>query len=303
MRREVALFVFMAGLLSASPISLQLTSGARIDGELITKRGGDYIVDAGYKILEVPGSFVASAKDAEDSQTPANLASDPRLLINLSKNGPTLTSEGLVDRANESVVLVKTPTGLGSGFIINPNGYILTNQHVISGEDEISVTLFSRDGKNLKKTETKDVAIVAISGKLDLALLKIDPPFELKALPFAYPASTGAGEAVWAVGSPLGLERSASSGIVSLPARLIDDQLYVQTTALINPGNSGGPLMNRRGEVVGVNNMKIVSPGTEGLAFAIPVETVEFFLRNRDAFAYDASNSNNGFHYLKPPAP
>jgi len=105
------------------------------------------------------------------------------------------------------------------------------------------------------------------------------------------------------VGSPLGLERSVATGIVSLPNRLIGDRMYIQTTAQINPGNSGGALLNAKGEVVGISNMKIVSPGAEGLGFAIPVDTVEFFIKNRDAFAYDPSNSNNGFRYYAPPSP
>jgi len=200
--------------------------------------------------------------------------------------------------------LIKTPVGLGSGFVIHPSGYIITNQHVVSGQSDITITVFNLNDGTLKRTEVRDVTVVALSPALDLSLLKIDPPkgVSLKALPLAQADSVNAGDTVWAVGSPLGLERSAASGIVSLPSRLVDERLYIQTTAQVNPGNSGGPLINRMGEVVGVNNMKIVSPGAEGLAFAIPVETLEFFLRHRDAFAFDPSNSNDGFRYLNPPS-
>jgi serine protease Do len=79
--------------------------------------------------------------------------------------------------------------------------------------------------------------------------------------------------------------------------------MYIQTTTQINPGNSGGPLFNLKGEVVGVNNMKIVAPGAEGLGFAIPSTILKMFLRNRDAFAFDPANPNAGFRYNRPPRP
>ena len=79
--------------------------------------------------------------------------------------------------------------------------------------------------------------------------------------------------------------------------------MYIQTTTQINPGNSGGPLFNLKGEVVGVNNMKIVSVGAEGLGFAIPTANLKLFLRNREAFAFDPANPNSGFRYNRPPRP
>jgi serine protease Do len=97
------------------------------------------------------------------------------------------------------------------------------------------------------------------------------------------------------------LERSVSEGIVSLRNRIIQSRLHVQTTAEISPGNSGGPLFNYRGQVVGVNNMKVVSSGAEGLGFSIPVRQLKTFLENRDAFAFDPRNPNAGFRYVSPP--
>ena len=111
------------------------------------------------------------------------------------------------------------------------------------------------------------------------------------------------GQPVFAIGAPLGLERSVSQGIISLKNRLENGRMYIQTTTQINPGNSGGPLFNLRGEVVGVNNMKIVAAGAEGLGFAIPGAVLKAFLKNRDAFAYDPANPNAGFRYNKPPRP
>jgi serine protease Do len=107
------------------------------------------------------------------------------------------------------------------------------------------------------------------------------------------------GERVFAVGSPLGLERTVTEGIVSTKTRQFQGELYIQTTTQINPGNSGGPLFNLRGEVTGVTNMKVFG---EGLGFAIPVENVKYFLRHRDAYAYDTDNPSNPYRYLEPPS-
>jgi serine protease Do len=107
------------------------------------------------------------------------------------------------------------------------------------------------------------------------------------------------GDSVFAIGSPLGLERTVTQGIVSTKTREMQGELYMQTTAQINPGNSGGPLFNLRGEVVGITNMKITFG--EGLGFAIPINAVKFFLDHRDAFAYSNDNPSNPYRYLEPP--
>src|SRR5262249_53391959 len=108
------------------------------------------------------------------------------------------------------------------------------------------------------------------------------------------------GDRVFAIGSPLGLERTVTEGIVSTTSRELGGDLYLQTTAQINPGNSGGPLFNNRGAVVGVTNMKLTFG--EGLGFAIPVGVVKYFLQHRDAYAYDNDNPSNPFRYLEPPS-
>jgi serine protease Do len=106
---------------------------------------------------------------------------------------------------------------------------------------------------------------------------------------------------VFAIGSPLGLDRTVSEGIISVANRVINGRLYLQTTTQINPGNSGGPLFNLKGEVVGVNNMKISAVGAEGLGFSISSNTLKSFIDNRDAYAFDPRNPNAGFRYLSPP--
>ena len=110
-----------------------------------------------------------------------------------------------------------------------------------------------------------------------------------------------AGDGVFAVGNPLGLERSVSQGIVSTRSRNIEGQLYLQTDAAINPGNSGGPLFNLRGEVIGVTSLKARADMADNLGFAIPVSYVKDFLRNREAFSFDKTNPNTGYRYLDPP--
>ena len=108
-----------------------------------------------------------------------------------------------------------------------------------------------------------------------------------------------AGDVVFAIGSPLGLERTVSEGIVSTTNRENEGMLYVQTTAAVNPGNSGGPLFDERGQVIGVTTWGYLL--AEGLNFAVPVSTVKTFLENREAFAYDKDNPNTGRRYLRPP--
>ena len=197
---------------------------------------------------------------------------------------------------------MKTPGGLGSGFFINDEGYLITNFHVIEGETEISVEVYHQTGGQLDRETYRAVKIIAINKFQDLALLHIED----KNAPRFKPVTLGTsdalsvGEGVFAIGSPLGLERTVTQGILSTKTRQMEGQLYLQTSTQINPGNSGGPLFNLAGEVVGVTNMKITFG--EGLGFAIPVELVKNFLDHRDSFAYSTDNPNNPFRYLEPPS-
>jgi serine protease Do len=209
-----------------------------------------------------------------------------------------------VGRVSEAVVQVHTPTGLGSGFFIHPDGYVVTNEHVVAGEYNISVTQF-RHGRagELQNVTFNKVRIVALDSKLDLALLKIEDAGStvFPTVPLGDSGRLSEGQTVFAIGSPLGLDRTVSQGIVSSRNRPMDGQLFIQTTAQINPGNSGGPLFDLRGEVVGITNMKAMIAGVEGVNFAIPIAVLKNFLRNRDAFAFDPRNPNSGYRYLEPP--
>jgi serine protease Do len=210
------------------------------------------------------------------------------------------TVRELVVELGSAVVQVRTPGGLGSGFFINEDGFLITNFHVTEGETQISVEVFQQKNGELERKVYKQVRIVSLNKFGDLALLKVE---DKDAPKFAHVVlgdsdALAVGERVFAIGSPLGLERSVTEGIVSTKTRQLQGELYLQTTAQINPGNSGGPLFNLRGEVVGVTNMKITSG--EGLGFAIPVQSVVFFLDHRDSFAYDNDNPTNPYRYLEP---
>jgi serine protease Do len=166
----------------------------------------------------------------------------------------------------------------------------------------VAVTIFHQ-GQNgdFERRAIRDVKILALNPYFDLALLEIPAQKDLKFQPvyIADDDSHREGDTVFAIGSPLGLERSVSEGIVASRNRNMDGIVYIQTTAQINPGNSGGPLFNEKGQVVGVINMKLTFG--EGLGFAIPISYLKHFLRNRDAFAFDRTNPNTGYHYLDPP--
>ena len=153
---------------------------------------------------------------------------------------------------------------LGSGFIISEDGYILTNDHVVDGADEISVKL--SDGREFSGE------VRGLDPKLDLALIKIDAGEELPVAKLGESEGIKVGEWVMAIGNPFGLEQTVTVGIVSAKGRVIgagpyDD--FIQTDASINPGNSGGPLFNMKGEVVGINTAIVA--GGQGIGFAIPV--------------------------------
>jgi serine protease Do len=154
---------------------------------------------------------------------------------------------------------------LGSGFIFDKEGYIVTNHHVVENADEIQVIL--KDGKEY------DADIVGRDANTDIALIKIKAPNQLPVVTFGSSAALKVGQWVVAIGSPFGLEHTVTAGIVSAKGRVIGSGPYddfIQTDASINPGNSGGPLINMQGEVVGINTAIIA--GGQGIGFAIPID-------------------------------
>ncbi len=175
----------------------------------------------------------------------------------------------------------QTQTSLGSGFVIDRDGYILTNRHVIQGADEVSVTFPGERGKR------HPAKIVGQDARTDVALIKIDPATTLTPLPLGDSDKLEVGEWVMAVGNPFGLgDNSVTVGVVSYMGRDIPLEgangtsvQMIQTDAAINPGNSGGPLINTRGEVVGINTMIVSSGGSSaGVGFSVPVNVAKGIL-------------------------
>jgi serine protease Do len=297
----LAIVVVLAACNGGFAETILLKDGGSLTGAILVKGGERVVIDLGFTVLTVPASAVLEVKT--DQATDPNVASAAQTGQLYSTGGfaPT-TIEKCVDRVAESVVMVSTPAGLGSGFFINPEGYLITNCHVIQRETRIEVTLFQKTAKGLEKLKFKKVRIVALNAFADLALLKVEDLGETK---IAYArlgdiSKIRVGETVFAIGNPMGLERSVSQGVVSTVNREFNGNVYIQTTAPINPGNSGGALFNLSGEVVGVTNMGYIM--LDGLGFAIPVDYVRHFLHNRESFAYDKDNPNTGFRYLQPGA-
>ena len=293
-----------AGLLPAEKVLLK--GGYEITGDVLKSDKRIVVVDIGCTVLRLDRANVVSIDGAK---TPASRPTGTTLRPVREKTGQwqlfrtarlqRTTIEKSSERFGAAVVMVTSPGGQGSGFIISPDGHLVTNYHVIAGETRIKITVFNKTDQGYEQKHYKKVKIIALNPFADLALLKIE---EAKGkLPYAYlgnMADLEAGQEVFAIGNPLGLTRTVSQGIISTKNRNFEGQLFVQTTTDINPGNSGGPLFNLKGEIIGVTSMGYLYLG--GLNFAIPVDVVKRFVVNRDAFAYDEDNPNAGFRYLQP---
>lgn len=198
------------------------------------------------------------------------------------------------DRGSTSTVIGRQ-RAIGSGFVIEESGYIMTNAHVVKGAQRVQVVLpnpateSSLEAALSTRTRIVPARIVGTSQDLDLAVIKVDGE-KLPALPLADYRKLGQGEMVFAFGSPEGLRNSVTMGVVSAVARQTDPDsplIYIQTDAAINPGNSGGPLVNANGEVVGVNTFILSqSGGNEGLGFAIPSGVVGVVYRQLRKFGH-----------------
>lgn len=283
---------------------LQMRSGHSVRGEVLKENAEFVWVDLGVEVLKLAKKEVSERyKGAE--RLSGNAVSGGRYgesgHLYATADLPTTPINELVNRFGEAVVLVKTPSGLGSGFLIDEEGHCVTNCHVVQGETRITVDVFQKSGNSIVEKSVNSVEILALSPFFDLALLKLPrrPDVKYQRVFLGFSEDTREGDLAFAVGNPEGLSRSITQGIISNKNRNVEGQLYIQTTAQINPGNSGGPLFNARGQVVGVTNMKRIF--SEGLGFAIPVNQVKEFLGNREAFAYNKDNPNTGYRYMDPP--
>jgi len=320
MNRLLLLAALAGPLATLSADEVQLRDKSAVTGRILAEKTDQIFVDIGYTVIAVPRAQITkivranekppAAKSGKQAAGPAAKPPSPAPPATASKNlftvnlapPPERTVRELMAQLGQAVVQVRTPSGLGSGFFVSDEGYLITNFHVIEGETQLSIEVYHQRNNQLERRAYRQVRIIAMHKFADLALLKIedkDAP-KFARVPLGDADLLAVGERVFAIGSPLGLERTVTEGILSTKTRQMQGTLYLQTTTQINPGNSGGPLFNLRGEVVGVTNMKITFG--EGLGFAIPVEQVKHFLTHRDAYAYDADNPSNAYRYLPPPS-
>ncbi len=214
-------------------------------------------------------SDVVSTPQISRIETPA----DDELLDTYST-----TVAGVVERARESVVHIsvasqdknKSPGGTGSGFVIAPDGFIVTNSHVVHGAKEIMVTLAG--------SQSYSAQLIGDDPDSDLAVIRANSP-HLQAVHFGNSSQLRPGQIAIAIGNPLGFQQTVTAGVISALGRSMRGRTgrlmenIIQTDAALNPGNSGGPLLNSRGEVIGVNTAMI--PSAQGICFAIASNTAE----------------------------
>jgi len=192
-------------------------------------------------------------------------------------------------------IVIGRQRAIGSGFIIDSSGYIITNAHVVKGAQRVQVVLSSANSDDSEdagpstKTSLVPAQIIGVTSEIDLALLKVNAT-GLRALKLASYRNLQQGESVFAFGSPEGLTNTVTRGIISAVARQTDPDatmVYIQTDAAINPGNSGGPLVNVDGDVVGVDTFILSqSGGNEGLGFAIPCSVVNIAYQQLRKFGH-----------------
>jgi len=304
MMNRIATFALLAlGLVAPAGaddrVTITLVGGAKISAMLLRENAEGVVLDLGYDVLHVPKGRVLDIKRDEEA---AKGPQQDRGIFRSGRLEPADVPE-LVKRHGDAVVVVKTSGGLGSGFVISKQGHLVTNYHVVEGQNKPQVTLFRRSEQGYERQDLKKVKVLALQPMRDIALLQLDLT-ELKGeLPEPVVINNEddlrVGDLVFAVGNPLGLERSVTQGIVSSTTRTVGHLRMIQTDASINPGNSGGPMFNARGEVVG-----IVCAGHvmfAGLAFGIPANDLIEFLVHRESFLYDAAQPLNGATYLAPP--
>ena len=221
-------------------------------------------------------NFVSSAVK---NVGPAVVKIDTERLVERQQFDPTLLDPLLRDLLGEQGITPERERGQGSGVIINKNGLVLTNAHVVERVDDVSVTL--ADGT------IRDGQVLGTDAVTDLALVKIEDSTYSSFAPLGNSEDLEVGDWAIALGTPYGLEKTVTLGIVSSLHRDINSLGFsdkrldlIQTDAAINPGNSGGALVNSNAELIGINTSIItLSGGSDGIGFAIPIDIAEFVLR------------------------
>jgi serine protease Do len=232
------------------------------------------VVTAGAAQAQSKASVGAADELSRSTEAVARLVSPAVVQIFTTSYLP---AAGVVPRAAD---LVTTQRASGSGVIVDPEGYIVTNAHVVSAAQRVSVDIrLPVAGESIlsARSRTVNATTIGIDLETDLAVIKVDEP-NLATVPFGDSDALRAGQLVLAFGSPLGLDNSVSLGIVSAVARQLEPEspmIYVQTDTAMNPGNSGGPLVDLRGRIVGINTLILSQDGgSEGLGFSAPSNIV-----------------------------
>ncbi len=301
--RRLALLILLPVLThdigAAETVTVTLKDGARITAPLLRRNDDGVVLDLGNDVVTIGTQRILDIRKPDQAAEVDRQSHD---IFTLGRLDETPVPE-LVKRFGDAVVVVKTPAGLGSGFLISDEGHLITNYHVIERSVRVFVTMFQRHKQGYEKRQFKRVKILAIHRLRDIALLQIDKD-ELKDVEIAHvmiarEPRLNVGDMVFTIGNPLGLERSVTQGIVSSTTRTLGHLRFIQTDTSINPGNSGGPLFNSRGEVVGIVCAGFVF--FDGLAFGIPSSDLIDFLLNREAYLFDPTQPQNGVTYLPPP--
>lgn len=318
---SILLIFFLAAPLAAAPQSpsqaagdrvyVHLNDGNVVSGELLKTKQDCVIIDNACSVFAIPKAKIREVSKTQavelvsprpavpETRSSARVFPDSKIFG--TRNSVPSSIESLVETFEDGVVQVKTPTGLGSGFIISDEGHVLTNCHVIENETQITITIFERTKYDFNQIKLSNIKIVALNPFYDLALLKIEdrPGKPFTRCYFSKTSSWRKGESVFAIGNPYGLNRSISQGIISDRERYVNGLIYIQTTAPINMGNSGGPLFDMKGDVIGVINMAYFR--SDGIGFGIPLNYIYDFLSNVEAYSFDKDNPNSGHIYNKPP--
>ena len=236
-----------------------------VGGGLVVAVAGLIAIEAGW--IDAGGEAVAEG-GASPLARPAN-----------DGDGKGLTVNEIYERDSDGVVFIQAKQGTGAatgaGFVIDDEGSILTNAHVVEGAEEIDVKI-GDDG------QSRGAELVGMDPSSDVALLDVEEDNDLTALEMGDSTQVEVGDPVVAIGNPFGLDRTVTSGIVSAKARQIQAPNgfsisdVLQTDAAVNPGNSGGPLLDGSGRVIGINSQIATNGGgNEGVAFAVPIETAQ----------------------------
>ena len=257
--RSATLAAGAAILIATGPVLSVAT--AQTTAPVPTREGPESVADLAAGLLDAVVNISTSQNVKSDDQAP---------MPQVPEGSPfqDFFDEFFNGQGGEGGSRQRTVNSLGSGFVIDPTGFIVTNNHVIEGADDIEVNF--ANGQKLK------AKLIGTDTKTDLAVLKVEPKKPLTAVPFGDSRQMRIGDWVMAIGNPFGLGGTVTVGIISARGRNINAGPYdnfIQTDAAINRGNSGGPLFNMKGEVIGINTA-IISPsgGSIGIGFSVPTE-------------------------------